>query len=485
MGFPDSADTPIRLTLGPNVRARPSCAGTSGVIRRLETAFTAMKKNLVPLLGIAVVVAILSTAIFYGLVAGKLGEPAGGGSSVVIAGRNIAKGATLAEADLKVVQWSGAPPDGAHSTIQQLAGLTTLEPIAANEAITSSRVASAHSGAGAGLGIPKGMRAISVMVSDSTGLLGILQRGHKVDVQAVHQRIQSAEVDVRTILANVEILRVDPKPEPTPGRSNLPVVTLLIQPADADRLAAVDSGAKVRLTLRNPLDADASPVAPATLSSVMSGRASNSVRASATGRSPVRSGAAGSSDPPIPVRSQGQVQFLIRIAGAGEEAISKLDPALVRQLSGDVPQVAVLPPGASWESVFGAMEKGNSLHVVSSSRLTAANEHAVQLDSGRHSGYALRMTLRPTLNQQGGLKLRLSPELAWPKGQGTASRRVESEVELVSGQSIVVGGLTEQSEVPALFERLFSHKAHASGGRRLVVVVTPAVTEPLRTAAIR
>lgn len=435
-----------------------------------------MKKNLVPLLGIAVVVAILSTAIFYGLVAGRLGEPASAGRSVVVASRNIAKGATLTEEDLKVIHWSGAAPAGAHATIQELSGLTTLEPIAANEAVTKPRVASAHTGAGAGLGIPKGMRAISVMVSDSTGLLGILQRGHKVDVQAVHIRGNQAEVDVRTILENVEVLRVDAKPEPTPGRSTLPVVTLLIRPGDADRVAAVDSGARVRLTLRNPLDADSSPLAPASLSGVMTGRAT-APRPAALSPSPATA-------EPLPVRSQGQVSFLIRVLGAGEEALNRLDPGLLAKLSGDSPRIAILPAGSSWESTFGMLEKNSKVQVISSSRLTAGHERDVMLDSGRHSGYALRMQLRPTLTSNGGLKLHVRPELAWPKGEGTAIRRVEADVELANGQSILVGGLAEEREVPAVMERLFSHKGQ-SPGRRLMVVVTPAVTEPLRTAAIR
>jgi Flp pilus assembly protein CpaB len=35
---------------------------------------------------------------------------------------------------------------------------------------------------------------------------------------------------------------------------NVPVVTLLAKPQEADVLAAADSGADVRLALRNPLD---------------------------------------------------------------------------------------------------------------------------------------------------------------------------------------------------------------------------------------
>lgn len=445
-----------------------------------------MKKNLVPLLGIAVVVAILSTAIFYGLVAGKLSAPAGGGASVVIAARNLAKGVALGEADVKVVQWSGKAPEGALATLGEVAGLTTLEPISANEAVTARRVASAHSGAGAGLGVPKGMRAISVMVSDSAGLLRLLQRGHKVDVQGVYIRGNQGEVDVRTLLENVEVLRVDPKPENAAGQTPLPVVTLLIPPGDVDRLAAVDSGAQVRLTLRNPLDEENIPVRPATLSGVMTGRAGAVERTAAgpgrgnAGRQGTGKAAAGG----LPVRSQGQVTFLIRVAGAGEEALESMDPALVRKLTGDMPQVAVLPAGASWESTFGALEKGKKLQVVSSSHLTAANERAVTMDAGRQAGYALRVVLRPTLDDRGGLRVHLKPELAWPKGQGTASRRMETDVALADGQSLVVGGLAEQGEVPALLERLFAQKGQAAQ-RRLVLVVTAAVTQPLHTAANR
>jgi Flp pilus assembly protein CpaB len=305
MGFADSVDTPNRLTLGPNRSARQACAGCSGRLAGGDGAI-AMKKNLVPVLGIAVIVAILSTVIFYGLVAGKLSGPAGSGSSVVIASRAIAKGVTIAEQDVQVIQWSGPAPQGAHATIQEVIGLTTMEAIAANEAVTAPRIVSASSGAGAGLGIPKGMRAISVMVSDSTGLLGLLQRGHKVDVQAVHIKGNVTDVDVRTILENIEILRVETKPEPTPGRSTLPVVTLLIRPGDADRLAAVDSGAKVRLTLRNPLDGDLSPLSPATLTGVMSGRtaALNKPATPASGTAPPASGSGASAAPtPVPTAS--------------------------------------------------------------------------------------------------------------------------------------------------------------------------------------
>jgi Flp pilus assembly protein CpaB len=58
---------------------------------------------------------------------------------------------------------------------------------------------------------------------------------------------------------------------------NLPTVTLLTNPADADVLALADSGARVRLALRNPLDESTRPRTLQTLDTILraSGAASN------------------------------------------------------------------------------------------------------------------------------------------------------------------------------------------------------------------
>ena len=59
---------------------------------------------------------------------------------------------------------------------------------------------------------------------------------------------------MRTALEGVEVLAVNNKPDPNSQGFSLPVVTLLVKPAAADVLALADAGARVRLTLRNPLD---------------------------------------------------------------------------------------------------------------------------------------------------------------------------------------------------------------------------------------
>jgi Flp pilus assembly protein CpaB len=98
------------------------------------------------------------------------------------------------------------------------------------------------------------MRAVSIHVTDSTGVISLLHAGQKVDVQVVVGRGNSDATVVRTALEDLQILSVTPQTEQSSQGVTLPVVTLLADPHQADVLAAADSGARVRLTLRNPLD---------------------------------------------------------------------------------------------------------------------------------------------------------------------------------------------------------------------------------------
>jgi Flp pilus assembly protein CpaB len=211
-----------------------------------------MKRNLVPLLVIAFVVAIISTGVFYGLFVSRLRSgPASAGKSIVVAARNLDRGMILQAADVKLVAWGGADaPQGAFTAVSPVAGLTLIAPLQENEPVLQSRVASPTSGAGAGLGIAPGMRAISIHATDSSGIVTMLRPGYKVDVQLV-----SNQAELRTILQNVEVLAVNAAGD---GHGASPVITLLVEPEGADMAGLGDSTAHLRLTLRNPLD-DAKP----------------------------------------------------------------------------------------------------------------------------------------------------------------------------------------------------------------------------------
>jgi len=213
------------------------------------------KKNLITLLGIAFVVAIIATGLFYGLVVNKLDNAAKVQDSVVVAARELKPGDVLAPGDVKLVPRTTVDAlAGGFNSTAQMAGLVVMVSVGAGTPLERNMLASKDSRRGAALGIPPGLRAVSVHVADSTGVVHMLQPGHRVDVQVVTNGKSRGTKTLRTVLQDLEVLRVEEKPEASEGRPMLPVVTLLATPAAADALGVADAAARIRLVLRHPLD---------------------------------------------------------------------------------------------------------------------------------------------------------------------------------------------------------------------------------------
>lgn len=226
-----------------------------------------MKRNIAPLLGIALVVAIASTGVFYGLFVGKLKSTAMQGPQIVVAARALAPGERVAGTDVRLTVWPGDVPPGAFSDLDAVAGAKVTEALAAGDALVAAKL-TATNRAQAARSVPSGFRAVSVSVSDSAGVVSMLRAGQKVDVQVV--RAASPDTEVRTALQNLEVLLVD-EPERRGNEVPRPVVTLLARPAEADVLALADSAARIRLILRNPDDGAHNRTSSVRLPGVMQG----------------------------------------------------------------------------------------------------------------------------------------------------------------------------------------------------------------------
>ncbi len=214
------------------------------------------KKNLITLLGIAFVVAIIATGLFYGLVVNKLNDNAlANRDTVVVAAKNLEPGHVLTPADVNTAPRASVDALVSGFDIpERVSGLVVMVPIAAGGGIDKTMVASATSSLGGALGVPAGMRAVSIHVADSTGVIQLLRTGHRVDAQVVTRSGRNDVVSLRTVLQNLEVLRVEEKVTASEGRPALPVVTLLATPEEADVLAVADAAARLRLLLRHPLD---------------------------------------------------------------------------------------------------------------------------------------------------------------------------------------------------------------------------------------
>ena len=408
-----------------------------------------MKRNIVPLLGIAVVVAILSTGVFYGLFAGKLRSASADvpGQPIVIAARDLDRGTVLAASDLKVSRMTETLA-GSFSNPQELAGSTLLAPVKANEPLLAERVVPKVASAGSPNGsVPTGMRAVSVRVSESDGLLGLLRPGTKIDLQAVQDR--NGGLELRTILQDVEVLSVSAQ---QPGnRGPVSVVTVLARPEDADILALADSGARMRIALRNPLDSATGPRDAVSLGSVFRTNRAQAAPASRAGGAP-----AGPS-----------VDLDVQVLRASASAISQLESKLAHAPVQNSLSVTPFAPGSDNHELIQKLLAGQQAELLSEQTLSANSSHAGRFHVGSASG-RVGLVIFTETGRDGKRSLRVQPEISAQSSSGLESRILDADIP--AGGSFLVTGIARDARDRDMLEHLYPGRAW--GDAQLLMLVT-------------
>lgn len=185
---------------------------------------------------------------------------------VIVAARDLYQGVTITEDDLYAVQiMPRYLPEGVFLSPEHVIGRIPRERILANEFVRADRLADPESGVGLNAVIPRGMRAISVNVTDGAALSGFLNPGNYVDVlvtftpevENTGPRITKTE----TLLQAVFVLGVnsrrqneDKDSKSARRRRSRPSVTLLVTAEEAERVAYAENLGKIVLSLRNDLD---------------------------------------------------------------------------------------------------------------------------------------------------------------------------------------------------------------------------------------
>lgn len=182
----------------------------------------------------------------------------------IVAARPLSIGTRVTAADLKRVAWPSATPvSGAFTRPDDVVGRGVVAGVAANEPITESKLAAKGAGAGLAPAIPEGYRAISVKVNEVIGVAGFAVPGAHVDVIATIRRSNGAVSHL--LLADVPVLTAGTRyeQEQTPQSKPIPstVVTLVVTPEQAERVALASTEGNITLMLRNPLDV-AHPATP-------------------------------------------------------------------------------------------------------------------------------------------------------------------------------------------------------------------------------
>ncbi|MBI4476847.1 MAG: Flp pilus assembly protein CpaB [Acidobacteria bacterium] len=224
--------------------------------------------------------------------------------AVVVAATDLALGTALRRSDLRVVNWPVAHlPEGAFSRIEELEGRGLVVAMVKNEVILDAKLAAKEAGAGLPPIIPAGMRALSVRVNEVIGVAGYVLPGTRVDVVATASPTdKKVDTTSKVVLANVQVLtagtRLEKEGDGKPTSVN--VVTLLVTPEQAERLALASTEGKIQLALRNPLD-DGAPPTPGIKPPVLLGTSSVVPRPRLVARRSVEPPAPAPPPPPPPV----------------------------------------------------------------------------------------------------------------------------------------------------------------------------------------
>src|SRR4051812_14333279 len=177
--------------------------------------------------------------------------------SVVVAAVDLQVGAALRQEDLKVIAWPAASvPTGAYEKTDGLIGVGLVMPVIQNEPLLPMKLASKDAGSGLPIMIPEGERAMSVRVNEVIGVAGYVLPGTRVDIVAVASATDNkADTTSKVVLTNVQVLAAGTKMEEDGEKGGKPmpvsVVTLLVDPDQAERLTLASTEGKIQLALRN------------------------------------------------------------------------------------------------------------------------------------------------------------------------------------------------------------------------------------------
>jgi pilus assembly protein CpaB len=178
---------------------------------------------------------------------------------VVVAAADLQIGAEVKKEDLTVVNFpAGQAPQGSFSKPADIIGRGLIVPVVMHEPILSAKLASKEAGVGLPPVIPEGMRAVSVRVNEVIGVAGYVLPGTRVDVVATASPTnERSDTTSKLILSNVQVLTAGTRMEQDQEQGKpvqVTVVTLLVNPEQAERLALASTEGKIQLALRNPLD---------------------------------------------------------------------------------------------------------------------------------------------------------------------------------------------------------------------------------------
>jgi pilus assembly protein CpaB len=220
-----------------------------------------MDKRFMTVLGMSVMLALVVSGIFYQITvrANAPRKEKSETKDLVVANADMPVGATIKPSDLHIVKWPVETyPKGGFSKIEDVVDRAVVSNVLAEEPIVAGRVSEKNAGVGLASVIPPGMRAVSVRVNDVVSVAGFVIPGTRVDVLVTGQppNADSGGRMTTTVLQNILVISAGTKiqPDARGQPENVPVVTLLVTPEQAELITLASREGQIQLVLRNPTD---------------------------------------------------------------------------------------------------------------------------------------------------------------------------------------------------------------------------------------
>jgi len=209
---------------------------------------------------LALSASVLVTFLAYRMLSRRLNPTREDMTEIVVAAEQLRLGTRLTKPQLRMALWPKAVSlEGSFFDMEDAIGRGVIVPMLANEPVMESKLAAIEAGAGLATAIPEGMRAVAIKVNDVIGIAGFVLPATRVDVIVTGSPDARNRNDTsKIILENVEVLAAgqnieqeeDGKPQ------NVQVLTLLVTPEGAEKLALAAVDGRLQLALRHPLDMD-------------------------------------------------------------------------------------------------------------------------------------------------------------------------------------------------------------------------------------
>jgi pilus assembly protein CpaB len=284
-------------------------------------------KTLAPL-GVALVLGLIAALVAMRM----MGKPKDGGvdttARIVTLKRDLVAGQEITPEDVTATALSSpvAPP-GTFTNVADVVGRVAIAPMSVNQPVLAPLLAPRGTVGGLQALVPIGMRAITIDVTETTGVGGLIVPGCLVDVlitlggDNVNGPLSKTLVQGLKVSAVGQRMGAAPKDAPA---EMFRTATLLVTPSQAETIELASSNGRLRLVLRSSNDTGDAQTTGVTLSELRGTRHSNSEDLAAThavmNNAPSTQPAPQAVAVPVEIRRESPPRRIVKIIKGGVES---------------------------------------------------------------------------------------------------------------------------------------------------------------------